>query len=292
MRRIFFKNDKLVTLLLVIFALLWTLTPLYWFLSMAFKTPVEIASFPPTFFPQHPTLLGLYNVLGFEYTLETGEVFLPSGQARQVVAGLLNSFILATVVSIITIILTVPLGYTFGRLDFPHKNKLLFLILFSVAIPPISTMIPFYTLFVRLGLTGSLFGLTIVTLTITIPFVTWLLSGFFKNIPRVENLARTEGFSRLETLLLIVIPMSKVGIIVAAVISFLFSWNEYVFAQILTTGSSAATLPASISGFLFQHPEPEQLSAAVLYSMIPPFAVVYLLQRHITDMNITEPIGR
>mgnify|MGYP001073872776 CR=1 FL=1 len=114
MRRTFFKNNKLVTWLLIAFVLLWTLIPLYWFLSMAFKTPVEIASFPPTFFPHNPTLLGLYNVLGFEYTLETGEVFLPSGQARQVVTGLLNSFILACIVSVITIILNVSLGYNFG----------------------------------------------------------------------------------------------------------------------------------------------------------------------------------
>lgn len=287
-----FAKKGILTWILIIIVLLWTLIPLYWFLSMAFKTPVEIASFPPTFFPNNPTLLGLYNVLGFEYTLDSGEVFLPSGAARQVVRGLMNSFILACVVSLITITLTVPLGYTFGRLQFPHKNKLLFLILFSVAIPPIATMIPYYTLFVRLKLTGSLLGLTIVTLTITIPFITWLLSGFFRNIPQIESLARTDGFSRIETLIYLVIPMSKVGIIVAAVVAFLFSWNEYVFAQILVTGTSAVTLPAAVSGFLFQHPEPEQLSAAVFYSMLPPLAVVYLLQRHITKMNIIDPVGR
>lgn len=285
-------KKSLFTWFMIILVILWTIAPLYWFLSIAFKTTIDVVTFPPTFFPRDPTIMGIVNVLGFEYTLETGEVIPPSGQARQVVRGLLNSFILAVVVAVITIILAVPLGYTFGRLQFPHKNKLLFLLLFSVAIPPISTMIPFYVLFLRLGLTGSLIGLTIVTLTITVPFVTWLLSGYFRNIPRIESLARVEGFSRLETLFQLVIPMSKTGIAVAAVVSFLFAWNEYTFAQILVNGTPATTLPPSISGFLFQHPEPQHLSASVLYSLIPPFAVSYLLQRHITKMNVIDPIGR
>lgn len=283
-------KDSFIKWFLIILVLLWTVTPLYWFLMMSFKTPVEISGFPQSFYPHRPTISGLLNVLGYQYVSREGEVFLPSGQARQVTRGLMNSFILAVVVTLITMVLVVPLGYTFGRLEFPHKNKLLFILLFSVAVPPISTSIPFYALFLKLHLVGTLLGLTIVTLTITIPFVAWLLSGFFHNLPKIERLARIDGFSRSETLFMIVIPMARVGIAVGAIISFLFAWNEYTFAQILVNGTDATTLPASISGFLFQHPEPEQLSAAILYSMIPPFAVAYLLQRHITKMNITEPL--
>ncbi|MEW5865288.1 MAG: carbohydrate ABC transporter permease [Bacillota bacterium] len=285
-------KDVYTKWLVIVLVILWTVTPLYWFLSMAFKTPAEISSFPPSFYPKHPTIMGLITVLGRQYVSRTGEVFLPSGQSGQVVRGLLNSFILAAVVTVITMVLVVPLGYTFGRLEFPHKNKLLFALLFCVAVPPIVTLIPFFALFMKLRLTGTLLGLVIVTLTITVPFVTWLLSGFFRNVPYVERLARTDGFSRFETLVMIVIPMARVGIMVGAIVAFLFSWNEYAFAQILVNGTSATTLPASISGFLFQHPEPEHLSAAVLYSMVPPFAVAYLLQRHITKMNIVEPMGR
>ena len=73
----------------------------------------------------------------------------------------------------------------------------------------------------------------LVTLTITVPFVTWMLIGFFKNLPRVERLAQIDGFSRMATLIRIVIPMARVGIAIGAVIAFLFAWNEYTFAMIL-----------------------------------------------------------
>lgn len=284
-------GKNVVKWIAIVLVLLWTLLPLYWFLKIAFMTPAEISTFPPQFYPHKPTISGFFNVLGFSYTSRSGEVFIPSGQAEQVKMGLLNSLILASIVTCITMIVVVPLAYTFGRFEFRHKNKLLLAILLSVALPPVSILIPFYILFVRIGLAGTLRGLVLVTLTITIPFVTWMLLGFFRNLPSVERLARIDGYSRLGTFVKIVIPMAKVGISVGAIISFLFAWNEYTFAIVLVNGTSATTIPASISGFLFQHPEPEHLAASVIYSLIPPFIVAYLLQKHITKMNITEPLG-
>ncbi len=284
------NRKRLVTWILVAVVLLWTLIPLYWFAKMAFQTPAEISQFPPNFYPQKPTVSGFVNVLGFPYRTSTGEVFIPSGQARQIKRGLLNSFILACVVTVATMVVVVPLAYTFGRLDFKHKDKLLFAVLLSVALPPISVMIPFYILYTRIGLAGTLGGLVLVTLTITIPFVTWMLMGFFRNLPNIENLARIDGFTRMGAFLRIIIPMGKVGIMVGAIIAFLFAWNEYTFAQILVNGTPATTIPASISGFLFQHPEPEHLAASIVYSLIPPFIVVYILQKHITQMHIVEPM--
>ncbi|MBE0479229.1 carbohydrate ABC transporter permease, partial [Candidatus Aerophobetes bacterium] len=204
---------------------------------------------------------------------------------------LLNSLILASTVTCITMVVAVPLAYTFGRLEFKHKNKLLFAILLAVALPPVSILIPFYILFVRIGLAGKLIGLTLVTLSITIPFVAWMLLGFFRNLPPVERLARIDGYSRFGAFVRIIIPMAKIGIAVGAIISFLFAWNEYTFAQVLVTGTPANTIPPAISSFLFQHPEPEHLAASVIYSLIPPFIVVYLLQKHIAKMNIVEPLG-
>ena len=163
----------------------------------------------------------------------------------------------------ITTCVVVPLSYVFARLEFRFKDVLLAAILLSVSLPPVSTLIPFYTLYVQLGLTGTLTGLIIVTLTITIPIVAWMLIGFFRNLPPVELLARIDGFSRLYTLTRIIVPMARSGIMVAAMIAFLFSWNEYVYAQVLVTGSDAVTLPAAMSGFLFQVPEPAQLAASL-----------------------------
>ncbi|MBV9219081.1 MAG: carbohydrate ABC transporter permease [Methylobacteriaceae bacterium] len=142
----------------------------------------------------------------------------------------------------------------------------------------------------QLDLVGTVPGLVIVTLTITIPFVTWMLIGFFRNLPPVEQLARIDGFSRLYTLIFVVIPMARSGVTVAAIIAFLFSWNEFVYAQVLVTGTSAVTLPVALSGFLFQSPQPNHLSAALWLTIVPPLLVAVFLQRHVAEMNLVDPV--
>lgn len=272
--------------LAVIVAVLWTFLPMYWTVKYAFMTKTEISRFPPPLYPHHPTLASFYNIFGFDYKAANGIIFKASGQASQIVLGLRNSLIVAIVVTAITTCVVVPLSYIFARLDFRFKAALLTAILLSVSLPPVSTLIPFYTLYVQLGLTGTLTGLIIVTLTITIPIVAWLLIGFFRNLPPVELLARIDGFSRLYVLARIIVPMARSGIIVASVIAFLFSWNEYVYAQILVTGSDAVTLPAAMTGFLFQVPEPAQLAASLLLSLVPPFIIAFFVQKHIAEMHL------
>ncbi len=271
-------------------AIVWTLLPIYWFARTAFLTPGEIARFPPPLWPLAPQPGAFLNIFGFGYTLGDGTLLRASGQANQIIRGLMNSLIVSVIVTGITLVVVTPLAYVFARLDFPHKNKLIFAVLLAVALPPVSTLIPFYAMYIRIGLAGTLTGLVIVTLTVTVPFVTWMLIGYFRNLPPVERLARVDGFSRLETFTRIILPLAKSGIAVAAVIAFLFAWNEYTYALVLVNGTTANTLPTAISGFLFQHPEPSQLSAALLLTILPPALVAFFLQRHIAELNLVDPI--
>lgn len=276
--------------LAVIVALVWSLLPIYWFAKMAFLTPDEIARFPPPLYPQAPTLAAFFNIFGYDYQVTPEMIRKASGQAGQIIRGLRNSLIVSLVVTAVTLVIVVPLAYVFARLPFPHKAKLLFAILLAVALPPVSTLIPFYAMYVRLGLNGTLFGLIVVTLTVTVPFVTWMLIGYFRNLPPIERLARIDGFSRLETFWRIVLPLGRSGVSVAAVIAFLFAWNEFTYALILVNGTPANTLPTAVSGFLFQHPEPSHLAASLLLTIVPPALVAYFLQRHIGEMNIVDPV--
>jgi multiple sugar transport system permease protein len=276
--------------LAILIALVWTLLPIYWFLKISLLTPDEIARFPPPLYPLEPTPAAFFNIFGFDYTLADGTVRRGSGQANQIIRGLGNSLIVSLVVTVVTLVVVVPLAYVFARLRFRYKTALLFAILLAVALPPVSTLIPFYAMYVRLGLVGTLSGLIIVTLTITIPFVTWMLIGYFRNLPPIEQLARIDGFSRFETFLRIVTPLGKSGIAVAAVIAFLFAWNEYTYALVLVNGTTANTLPTAISGFLFQHPEPSHLAASLAMTILPPALVAFFLQRHIAEMNLIDPV--
>lgn len=271
-------------------AVVWTLLPIYWFLKMSLLTPDEIARFPPPLLPLEPTPAAYFNIFGFDYQVTPDLVRRASGQAGQIINGLLNSLFVSIVVTAVTMLVVVPLAYVFARLDFRFKQALLITILLSVALPPVSTLIPFYALYVQLGLAGTRFGLIVVTLTITIPFVTWMLIGYLRNLPPVERLARVDGYTRLETLVFIVIPLARSGIAVAAVIAFLFAWNEYTYALVLVNGTPANTLATALSGFLFQHPEPSHLAAALVVSILPPVLVAYFLQRHIAEMNLVDPI--
>lgn len=276
--------------LAVIVAVVWTLLPIYWFLKISLLTPDEIARFPPPLWPLNPTPAAFFNIFGFDYQVSDELVRRASGQANQIIRGLTNSLIVSVVVTAITLVVVIPLAYVFARLDFRFKNPLLITILLSVALPPVSTLIPFYSLYIQLGLAGTRTGLVIVTLTITIPFVTWMLIGYLRNLPPVERLARVDGYTRLQTLFFIVIPLAKSGIAVAAVIAFLFAWNEYTYALVLVNGTPANTLPTAISGFLFQHPEPSHLAASLAVSIVPPALVAFFLQRHIGEMNLVDPI--
>ncbi|WP_127144485.1 carbohydrate ABC transporter permease [Pelagibacterium montanilacus] len=280
------KRFSIWLILAVAVALLWTFLPMYWTIKYAFMTKTEIASFPPLSFPPAPQLASFFNIFGFDYTLPDGTVIPASGQARQVMLGLRNSMIVSVIVTTITMVVVLPVAYVFARLEFTAKGKLLAAILLSVSLPPVSTLIPFYAVYVQLGLVGTITGLVIVTLTITIPIVVWMLIGFFRNLPPIEQLARIDGFSRLYTFTRIIVPMARSGVLVASVIAFLFAWNEYVYAQVLVTGSQAVTLPAAMSGFLFQVPEPAHLAASLLVSLLPPFFIAFFLQRHIAEMNL------
>ena len=192
--------------------LIWTLFPIYWFLKISLLTPDEIARFPPPLYPLEPQPAAFFNIFGLDYTLADGTVRRASGQAGQIIRGLGNSLIVSVIVTLITLVVVAPLAYAFARLEFRHKTKLLFAILLAVALPPVSTLIPFYAMYVQLGLNGTLFGLIVVTLTITIPFVTWMLIGYFRNLPEVERLARVDGFSRFETFLKIILPLGRSGV--------------------------------------------------------------------------------
>ncbi|SNB77940.1 multiple sugar transport system permease protein [Arboricoccus pini] len=276
----------LATLLLLI----WSILPIYWMVRMAFLTPAEITQFPPPIFPTRFNIASFFNVLGFDHTLADGTMVRASGQANQVLRGLVNSVIVAVIVTVITLVIVVPLAYVFARLEFRFKNLLLNAVLLAVALPPVSTLIPFYAMFVQLKLAGTLTGLVLVDLTLTVPFVAWMLIGYFRNLPPVERLARIDGYSRFGTLFFLIVPMAKSGVAVAAVIAFLFAWNEFTFALILVNGTTANTLPTAISGFLFQNPQPSNLAACIVLTILPPGLVAYFLQRHVAEMSLVDPV--
>jgi multiple sugar transport system permease protein len=212
------------------------------------------------------------------------------GQATALKQALVNILIVSPIVTVITIATCVPAGYALGRLRLRGKNAMIGLLLGSRTIPPVSVVLPYYFLFVRIRLHGTLLAIVIVHLCITISLVAWIMMGFFAALPRdVELAARVDGCSRLRAVRMVLLPLAAPGIAASAVISFLFSWNDFFFSWLLSGGTPAQTYNALISSFFGFQAEPGLFGAAVTIQMLVAVVVAAVLQRYITSLKIVDP---
>jgi len=232
-------------------------------------------------------ILGVDDIVGYG-----GKVYGPSGHADLVINGLRNSLIIASVTALISMLLGLPVAYAMGRLNFRYKNTLLFGILFSRSYPPIAIVIPFFILTQRLGLRGTYHGMILMYLSVTVPLVVWIMMGFFASLPRTaEREARVDGCSRFGAFYRVMLPMSWSGVAASAIIAFMFAWNEFVFAYILSAGTKVQTLPATIAGMFFQaFGEPGELTGAAFLGILPPLILAFVFQRRIRQLNIVDPL--
>jgi multiple sugar transport system permease protein len=271
--------------------LVWTLLPLYWLAAMSFMYNSEVVNVPAHLFPQQPTLANYIRMFGGIGHGPNGAVLASIGQAALVRRGWLNSLIVAVGVTVLTMLIAVPLAYALGRLSFRLKTGLLFTLISSRAYPPIAVLIPFSYIFTLIGLQGSQLSLIIIYLTITIPLVGWILTGFFSSLPRsLEKLARTDGLTRWQAFYRVMVPIASPGVAACAVIAFLSAWNEFTFSLILTSGSPSQTFPPALSGMFFQISDPAAMAAASFLGIIPPAILALVFQNRIRRINIVDPL--
>jgi multiple sugar transport system permease protein len=244
---------------------LFFIFPLYWTLMTSFKTYREAFQIPPVFL-KIPDL-------------RTYAVYLGQSDFLRYLA---NSLIVTTVSVIIGMASGVPAAYALSRIRIPGGEAVSFYLLASRFIPPISTAIPVFFLFRRFGLYDTRLGLIILYLSMNIPYVVWMMRGFFKEIPiAVEESAWIDGCSRFRGFIRIVLPMSRPGLAATAVLTMMFSWNEFLFALIVT-GSRAKTLPLSIAAFIGEVGiEWNAMAAAGMMIMLPAMLFSIFMQRQL-----------
>ena len=192
------------------------------------------------------------------------------------------------VVSIVTVAITIPLGtlaaYAFSRYQFKAKNALLVWVLSTQFIPPVVVVLPFFTLFRDVSLLDTRTGLVILNLSFTLPFAVWMIKGFIDALPpQIEEAAIVDGCHQIQLLYYITLPLVMPGIITSAVFTFIQSWNEFLFALILTR-REATTLTIGLMslnaerGILW-----EQMAAAGLIVMIPIFILSFSIRRYFVE---------
>ncbi|MBX3071136.1 MAG: carbohydrate ABC transporter permease [Thermomicrobiales bacterium] len=270
---------------------LWTLVPFYWLLNLSFMFNVEMNSAITHFYPHDFTWSNYVRLFNRHATGPGGVDLLPIPHGQFIRTGLKNSLIVAGVTTPLTLLIAMPCAYVLGRYVFPFRNSIVMAILLSRAYPAIAAIIPLYKMWSSLGLRGTHHGLVIVYLSITVPLVVWIMMGFFNALPRsLESAARVDGCTRFQTLYRVVLPTSLPGIAACAVIAFLLVWNDFLFAFLLATGSSALTFPPTLSNMFFQYSYPTEASAATVLGVLPVAIVAFVFQRWIRKLNIVDPL--
>ena len=275
-----------------ILLVIWTIVPVYWMANMALMYHEELLSAPAHLVPQQPTLSNFVRLFGFEANGPNGEPLVGIGQAFLVRRGWLNSLIVSMVVTLLTLSIAMPVAYALGRLNFRGRGGLLFGVVSTRAYPPIAVLIPFAYIFQVAGLQGTLVGLMIIYLTITIPLIAWIMSGFFASLPHnMERAARVDGLTRWQTFWRVMLPMAAPGVASCAVIAFLAAWNEFTFSLILNAGSAAQTFPPALSAMFFQISYANEMAAAAFMGIIPPAILALIFQSRIKRLNIADPLA-
>jgi ABC-type glycerol-3-phosphate transport system permease component len=240
--------------------------PMLWITLTSFKTFVQSQAIPPVW----PSLSNVSNYLE------------ALGGDQSALPPLEHSLVVATVTMLITTLIGIPAAYALARYNIPRKKDIQFYILSTRFMPIIAGIVPLSALLTSIGLAGSMAGLIVVYVSINLSFSVWLLTIFFRNVPKeVEEAARIDGASRIATLWLITIPMASASIIVVALFTWIFSWNELLDALVLTNGDSQ-TLPVYLSKFasntLTQY---QQMAAVATVQTLPAILLTFFAQKYI-----------
>ena len=211
------------------------LFPLYVIVTTALKTETAIFAWPPVW-NFKPTLQSFYNAL-----------FVFGG--RSAISYLINSVIISAVSTFLAVVLGAMAAYGFARFSFAGKRHLAFWILSTRFAPPVAFIVPIYLMVQKAGMLDSHIALILIYTAMNLSLVIWILRGFFSEIPiEIEEAALVDGYSRLQIFWRVALPLVRPGIVSTAILSAIFSWNEFLYAMVLTQ-SKAATLPVYLAGF-------------------------------------------
>lgn len=264
--------SKTVGWVVAIVFLVTILLPIVYVAATSLKTPLEIRT-SGALFPQGDI---------------TFENWVKAFRNVPLTKYLFNSTVVAVVSSLITLLIAVPTIYTVVRFK-TGGSVLPSLILGTYVMPPIVVTVPIFTIIKTLGLQDTLVGLILVHSMMNIPLAYWLLDSYMRNIPvELEHAAWVDGYSKLDTLLKIVYPMLKPGVLSTGVVCLIMSWNEFLFALILTYSDASKTFPIGISQYIGEHGmQFGEMSAAALAGIIPIYIVVFIFSK-----NLVEGLGR
>ena len=247
---------------LVLLVLLFFMAPFVWMILNAFKTPLQIIKLPPDLIFT-PTLQNFVNVFA---TQNFGRYFM-------------NSLIVGVGSTLLGLLIGLPAAYSIARYQ---QHNLSVGVLVARIVPGITFLIPWFILFRRLGMVDTYTSLILAHLLVALPFVIWVMVPFFEAIPHeLDEAARVDGASVLQTFVRIILPISGPGIVTAGILAFVFSWNNFMFSVVLATNRTK-TLPVAIYNFIsYAQIDWGGLMAAAVVITLPVLVLAIIAQKYV-----------
>lgn len=262
MRRLAAAGFWVATAVLVGFSL----GPFLWFAATSLKTPLEVTAIPPVVWPA--------GSLAF---------FRSAIEHYDLLHYLRNSAVVAGATTAVTVALSVLAAYPLARLRVPGRDWILGGLLLVSMFPQISIAGPVWRLLRAVGWLNTYQGVILPYVTLTLPLGVWILASFFRDLPRdLEDAARIDGWSRVQALVRVIVPLAAPGVFTAAILVFIYAWNEFFFALLILTERDVQTLPVGIALFQGQYTLPwGEIAAASTVATVPLVLLVLLFQRRI-----------
>ncbi|HOR48279.1 MAG TPA: carbohydrate ABC transporter permease [Rectinema sp.] len=262
MRKSFIR--KILFFILVVAIIVPLLFPFVWMLTSSFKTQVDIVAWPPKLIFS-PTLQNYKRVFNEQNFLKY----------------FINSSIIGISSVFFSLLMGLPAAYSIARFS---QKKLSIFILIARLMPGISFLMPWYIIFSRLKLMDSYVALILSHMLITLPIIVWIMESYFETIPlEIEESAMVDGATRQRAFLAVVLPIAAPGIVTSITLSFIFSWNNFMFAQVLSM-EKTKTLPLAIYNFVsYAEVDWGAVMAAAVAIMAPAIILTMIFQKYVVQ---------
>jgi multiple sugar transport system permease protein len=273
------SSDILMTIA-VAFILFFILAPVAWLFISSISLPRDLLQMPPNWLPWPPDFSRykqlLFGTAGQNTTLTdfTLKAFRYS---------LTNSLIIAGSVTLLTLIFGSMAGYAFARIKLPLGNKLIYILLISQMIPVAVLLIPLYIMISKIGMLDKLPTVIALLVSIHLPFVIWMLRGYFQTLPaEMEEAALVDGANRFQVITMVILPVSLPGLFSAAAYTFMQSWNAFMIPLIFTSSDTSRSVTVAIAMFIGRnYTDYSLMCAAGVLASLPPVLLAVFFQRYL-----------
>jgi len=269
--------EKILRGIAITLVILFFIFPIFWIFLMSFQTNETILRVPPSFVFE-PTLSN--------YTaLITGQLDTSAGTLEiSFMSNLWNSLFLSVTSVTVGLLLGVPAAYAFARLKFRGAENIAFTLLSFRFAPPLLVLLPLTIYFQQIGLADTYVGLIWVYQLIVLPLILWIVRGYFEDIPAdIEYAYRIAGHSWGTTFRKIALPLAGPGIAAAALLAFIFAWNNFIFALVLASADKQPVTVGALAFVTASGIQYGQIAAGIVLSILPTFGLALYAQRYLVE---------